>query len=268
MSLGLYNGTITNNGQGLSNGLVNGSLNGALSNTNKVGMPTGNLLHYVDMSNRYCFPGGSATVAKDLAQLPTVNVTVSGAPTFDLSGGGCLSFNKTAQWITTPASTLGAANSNYTWGGWFNIREIDGVQSNFLLNRGKDTPSFGWSLIIGADSTGSFWIGSVTSIPSVVGQGFSSTLKAAPNTWYNVVGTHQNGVGLTIYVNGNFVSFFAVTGTNLRTSNNGWTWAANAEAAANYFNGRIAITYAYQRLLSPSEIRQLYNVHKSRFLKN
>ena len=61
--------------------------------------------------------------------------------------------------------------------------------------------------------------------------------------------------------------FRSFTGTTLRTSTLGWVWGTNSTGASNQLEGKIAITYAWERVLSPNEIMQVFLAHKQRFLK-
>jgi hypothetical protein len=270
MSLGVYNGVLTGVQNGAYAGTDIGVASGIATEFFYVDIPRRNLLSYIDMGNRAVYPVSSnALVARDLTT-STASLTLVAPFTLDYSNKGCLRFSGTInQRLSTGFNTViaGAANSNFTWGGWFQVARMDGTKEGTLLSRGRDASGAGWSLVIGTDLNGFFRIGSVTLSPTPVGNVFTTTVQAVPNTWYHMLGIYENGVGLSIYVNGVLIGFQSFTGTNLRTSGIGWCWASNAPSAANQLEGKIALTYAWERILTPTEITQVFLAHKQRFLK-
>jgi hypothetical protein len=221
------------------------------------------------MGNRACYPVTTTTVARDLTT-STASVTLVAPFTFDYSNKGCIRFPGTVnQRVSTAFTTaiVGGPTSNLTWGGWFQVARMDGTKEGNFIGRGRDGSGSGWSLLLGTDANGLFRIGSVTTSPSIVGNVFTTTVQALPNTWYHMLGIYENGVGLSIYLNGVLIGFQSFTGTSLRTSGVGWVWGSNATAAANQLEGKIALTYAWERVLSPTEIMQIFLADKQRFLK-
>lgn len=80
------------------------------------------------------------------------------------------------------------------------------------------------------------------------------------NVWVNVT-CQRSGNVYTLYINGASIGSF--------TSTVGF-FAGSKTIGANYnntdhWNGRIAVTLAYQRALTAAEILQNYNFHKSRY---
>jgi len=270
MSLGVYNGMLTGVQNGAYAGTDIGAASGIATEFFDVDIPRRNLLSYFDMGNRACYPVNSTGLSgRDLIS-STANWSLAAPFTLDYSNKGNLKFPGTVgQRASTGAivTTIGGSNSNITFGGWMKVAKIDGTKESTLLSRGRDGAGNGWSLVIGLDLNGFFRIGSVTLLPSGVGNVFTTTMQAAPNTWYHILGIHENGVGLSIYVNGVFIGFQSFTGTSLRTSTLGWVWASNATSAATQLEGSIAMTYAWERVLTPTEIRQVFLAHKQRFLK-
>jgi hypothetical protein len=266
--LGIYTGVNTGTQTVSNNGTNIGIANGTVGQFYDTQIPTANLLSYIDMGNRACYPvGSSLTTARDLTTSVS-GLTIENSPIFDTSNKGCLQFTRVSlQRLYTPTTQLGNASSNYTFGCWYQA-VLDGGGDDNAFSRGNDSPSFGWSLLIGNNSQGFFRVGSVTTSPSVVGNVLQTTVKVSPNMWYNVIGTHVGGVGLSMYVNGVLIASQTFTGTNLRTSARGWCWGNLASGATNTLRGKMAISYAWERLLTPSEIMQVYLAHKQRFLTN
>jgi hypothetical protein len=269
MSNGVYNGVDNGTQNGTRAGIDIGVASGVLDNFYNTQIPRRNLLSYIDMGNRACYPVTTTTIARDLTT-STAGLTLVTPFTFDYSNKGCIRFPGTInQRLSSTFTTaiVGAGTSNITFGGWFQIARMDGTKEGHFFNRGRDGSGAGWSLLIGTDTSGFFRIGSVTLSPTPVGNVFTTTVQAAPNTWYHMLGIYENGVGLSIYLNSVFIGFQSFTGTNLRTSGIGWCWGSNAAGASNQFEGKIALTYAWERILSPTEISQVFLAHKQRFLK-
>ena len=270
MSLGVYNGVNTGTQNGLYSGADIGAVSGTATQFFDVDIPRRNLLSYIDMGNRGVYPVGSNTlVGRDLTT-STAGLTLVAPFTFDPSNKGCLRFPGTVnQRLSTTFTTAiaGGPTSNFTFGGWFQVGRMDGTKEGNFFNRGRDTSGAGWSLLVGTDANGFFRVGSVTLTPTGVGNVFTTTVQAALNTWYHMLGIYENGVGLSIYVNGVLIGFQSFTGSNLRTSGIGWCWGSNSPNATSQFEGKVAITYAWERILSPTEIMQVFLAHKQRFLK-
>lgn len=270
MSLGVYNGVNTGTQNGVYSGADIGVASGTATQFFDVDIPRRNLLSYIDMGNRGVYPINSTGLSgRDLTSSIAGLVLVTPF-TFDPSNKGCLRFPGTVnQRLSTSAlvTIFGGSTSNFTFGGWFQVAKIDGTKEGNFFNRGRDGFGNGWSLLVGTDANGFFRVGSVTLLPSGVGNVFTTTVQAVPNTWYHMLGIHENGVGLSIYVNGVFIGFQSFTGTSLRTSSIGWCWGSNSANATSQFEGKVAITYAWERILSPTEITQVFLAHKQRFLK-
>jgi hypothetical protein len=270
MSLGVYNGINTGTQNGLYSGTDIGVASGTATEFFDVDIPRRNLLSYIDMGNRGVYPiNSTGLLGRDLTT-STAGLTLVAPFTLDYSNKGCLRFPGTVnQRLSTAFTTgiVGGPNSNLTWGGWFQVARMDGTKEGNLLSRGRDGSGAGWSLLLGTDLNGFFRAGSVTLSPTPVGNVYQTTIQALPNTWYHMLGIYENGVGLSIYINGVFIGFQSFTGTNLRTSGIGWCWASNAAGPTNQLEGKIALTYAWERILTPSEITQVFLAHKQRFLK-
>lgn len=91
----------------------------------------------------------------------------------------------------------------------------------------------------------------------------SSSVNIADGNWKHIVHNFQGGVsnGSTLYINGVLVSSF-IMGISSNTAN----LYAGAEVGANqYANCSIANYTLYSRILSQTEITQIYNSMKSRF---
>jgi hypothetical protein len=269
MSLGLYNGTITNGATGVYSGTAIGSVAGTQNNLDNIyQIVKTNLYFYWDAGIRTSYPG-SGTIMYDLGP-NVITGSLTSTLAFNPLAKGCLVYDGTNKVVASTSATLGSATSAYTFGGWVRTNSTGGTNETTILSRGRDGFGGGWSLIVGLDTNGFFRVGSVTLSPSGVGNVLTSTVKADIGRWYNIVGIWNPTVGatnrgLTIYVNGQPILYQLYTGTNLRASTTGWVLGTNAGSAANFTNGLIALAYVYTRALTPVEITQNFNAHKKRF---
>jgi len=86
------------------------------------------------------------------------------------------------------------------------------------------------------------------------------------SNWYQVVATFVSG-SRRLYINGIQVNFDTLSGT-LATDTGGMSIGVYGGFDGNrsyYYNGNLAVCRVYNRVLSPSEIRQNFNATKSRF---
>ena len=85
--------------------------------------------------------------------------------------------------------------------------------------------------------------------------GVSTTLKSL-GVWYFIVGTYD-GRTQKLFINGELVASASRSGTFTITS--GITLGGDYENEVQYLNGLIGSVYIYDRALSESEIKYLYN---------
>jgi hypothetical protein len=186
--------------------------------------------------------------------------TVYNNPTFSFDNGGNFKFNGVNSYIDSIPASSGSSSGNYTWASWCRMANVE----NYVLQRGIDgVGGSGWSILLGSLSTG-FRVGVVTT--STGDTAFIATSSIVPNIekWYYILGTWQVGVGVKLYINGNFESFTPTTTTNLRSSTSGWV-LGRIITSGFYYNGYAANAHIYNRVLSDQEVLQNYNALKSRF---
>ena len=108
--------------------------------------------------------------------------------------------------------------------------------------------------------------GLTSTTANTIGTGpFTFTTNINANATAFITGDRIRVINTTSnWMEGTITSF---TGTTLRTSTLGWVWGTNSTGASNQLEGKIAITYAWERVLSPNEIMQVFLAHKQRFLK-
>lgn len=215
---------------------------------------TDGLVLALDAGNHKSYPG-SGTAWNDLAG--SNNGTLTGGPTFNSGNGGSIVFDGSNDYIAI--SNLGL--SNHTIEGWFN--SSDGSQGALAFESIRS--------IFGNYSGGSdkyLYIGLIGDLTFRIDDGVTShqnihTTSYSANKWYYVAATYNASDGVTrAYINGSDVGGITYsTGITFNSipHNMGKT-QANV-----YFNGLIASSKTYNRVLTAQEVLQNYNAQKSRF---
>ncbi len=181
------------------------------------------------------------------------NGTLTNGPTPAIGKlGQALSFNGTSQYVTTSTLT-GYSGGQITFSAWFKPSVVDGTQ-NIVLDGNGDG-----HIRIEINATNNIDIG--------VGDGGGWSLSAnfvstsytvSAGTWYNVVGL-WDGTYIKLYVNGAFVGKIAWGGTP--SSMSGVTIGDYSITHGTYnFPGTLDDVRIYNRALSASEVKQLYNL--------
>jgi len=169
---------------------------------------------------------------------------------------GALAFDGVDDYVEIPDTNLNLT-SQVTLSAWVNIKSrttrqaivgqwnyIDSPakQSVLLDARGDIDQRFGFSLSNdGTDATR-------TTV--------YSEQRFLPETWYHVVGTYDGSI-MKLYINGEMESSASKTG-NIFISNTEWLIGALNSGTDAYFNGIIDDVRIYNRALSETEVRQIF----------
>jgi len=259
MSLGAYNGTNT----GVSGGLVTlenpGVDSGVKALDVNTRIVTTDLRLYFNPSDPRSYPG-SGTTLFDLSG-NGYNGTLNNGAGFSNSNGGCIVTDGINDSVTTAAASLGSASSNFSYGGWYRCTDFNNAK--YILVRGRDNFGGGWSLFayVGTDRLpqASF----VYTSPSTVAVGCQGPIPIRLNTWFHIMGVWVNGVGITLYINGQFQNSVSTTGTTLRSSTSGWNLGTVSNST--FSSGQSGIMYVYTRALTPAEINQNFQAHRKKY---
>jgi hypothetical protein len=218
---------------------------------------TTGLAIYVDGSS-YSY-SGSGTTWKSLAPPTTYNGTLFNSPTYTGVTGGYFSFNGTNQYVTFPTASNWFATYEGTYGGWVNT--ATSATQKIFYTRGIGS----WGLYLSKESNNKFRASATTTSPSTVTINADSTTTMTTNTWYYVVASYAQGVGLKLYINGVLESTTSSTGYNLRTSTTtGWNIARGPSNTSTYHNVKIGNFELYLGTpLSDAEILANFNARKS-----
>lgn len=126
-----------------------------------------------------------------------------------------------------------------------------------IIGRGQDGSGAGWSIRFRYKTGNVYEIAIVTTSPSTTGRTTTGIKTYGLNIPVQAVAVWNPNVFLNLYTNGSIDKSNIDATSQLRTSGVGTTIGFNP-GTAEYFNGIINYIYIYNRVLSPSEIQQLY----------
>jgi hypothetical protein len=194
---------------------------------------------------------GSGTTWSDLSGNNNSGSLVNG-PTFSSGNGGSIVFDGVDDYVncgnnSTVQITVGTISS------WVKLSSIISGYRGILV---KQTA---WGLFARDGIFVTYdWGG---------GGDRSTGINIADGTWKNLIMSFTETIGspsnnVILYLNG-----IAVLTTTVKHANNNVTLTigSGAPSVTQIFNGNIANSVVYNRVLSPSEVLQNYNAQKSRF---
>jgi hypothetical protein len=201
------------------------------------------LVLYLDAGNPSSYSGSGSTWT-DLS-VEGNNGTLMNVPTFDSGNGGSLLFNGSNQYadLGNPASL-----NILTWtiGTW--TKSISFTNYQNIIAKGDNTAGQ-YGIII--DGSGNWAVQPNTAF---------NTTPLSLGSWNYIVGI-SDGSQITTYINGILVAQYSMSSSNHGTGVQVGTDLANNR----YFNGNIAISQIYNRVLSGAEIIFNYNAFAARF---
>lgn len=197
----------------------------------------------------WTFDEGSGTAAGDSAGSNTGTLTNGSAWATGASakiGSGALQFDGVDDYVD--ASHISQLESgDMTFSFWVNFNSLSGMQ--WLVRQWTSTGNGPTLFMNGNDLN--FEIGSYAG-KLIVPNAFTST-----NRWYHMVATAQ-GTTFSVYING-----VLTQGSGTRVESNStehFRIGGPAESGIGVFNGSIDDVRVYNRVLSATEITQLYNL--------
>lgn len=215
------------------------------------------LVLWLDAANDKSYTSGSA-IWRDMSGNNYSGSLING-PTFSSANNGSIVFDGVNDYVNINPESSGSAISSYTFSVWFNPPSL----TSYSLQRGNDGAGNGWSIQAGVSAEGKYIIGVVTTVPSLVGYGVTSSFAANLNTWANITGVWSAGSSLSLYVNGLLNNSISISGTVLRSSTLGWVLGRITTSL--YGRSSISNVQIYNRALSPSEVQQNFNALRGRY---
>ena len=214
------------------------------------------------------FDTNSSSIVKDYSTFSN-NGTISG-PSWITAGvrGGAYSFDGLNDYVSVlySASLGTSTTNNFTVMAWVNWRnstytKCGGNGEEYVVFKRKpETGVFeGYALAVAANASASF---TMTSSGGVRGT-LSSSVQIVPNTWAQLVGTHD-GSNLRIYVNGVLAGTKSHPYTmymgnrSLFIGRTGECGDPGEDTWDGYFNGSIDDVAIYNRTLSADQIYRMF----------
>jgi hypothetical protein len=234
----------------LSNGLVKRQTNdGRILIANifdEVSVVTRGLTLQLDAEESASYSSGSTWF--DISGGTADNITLVNSPTFRNSSPRYFTFNGSNQYGTGSGSVLGT--NNYTKQIWFYLNDYQ--DNNLMSSNSGHFFYFGTStnrIYSGHTNFGNF-------------MAYGSTATFDLGKWYNAALTFDVTSGFTLYVNGVQDSTYSWTSA---LPGDGSTNIACFSAGGNLFDGRIAHALAYNVTLTSDEVKQNFDLTKSRY---
>jgi hypothetical protein len=195
----------------------------------------------------------------------TNNGTLTNTPYFFIGNtstgsNGYFKFDGTDDWFSTSLSSIGDANTSFTWGGFVKVNAS--TTSNFFLfgnyTENSTTPFF--AIAFNNSGTNTFIY-----IRGSGGQELLGTSKSLSlNTWYYIIGVRDAPANqVKLYVNGVLECTDGFTGSySVKSSTNNF---GGLRHLTNYLNANISSVVVYNRALTAAEIQQNFNATRGRF---
>ncbi|HEY6020469.1 MAG TPA: LamG domain-containing protein, partial [Candidatus Paceibacterota bacterium] len=165
-----------------------------------------------------------------------INMSTTTTPTAGKIGGA-LNFNGSSTYVTTPTQSISGSITVSAW-----VYSTNFNQTGFIV--GKNPVNTQWEL---------FFEGSVLRWRGGAADNTVFCSNPSNNKWHHIVGM-QTGTTGTLYIDGVQCS----SGTLTAIGNGSGTIDIGRFSSGYYFKGAIDDVRIYKRVLSPSEVKQLY----------
>jgi hypothetical protein len=224
------------------------------------GVITDGLVLCLDAADSLSYPG-SGTTWTDLSGNSNTG-TLTNGPTYSSTNGGSIAFDGSNDWFSTSLSSIGDANTSFTWGGFVKVNAS--TTSNFFLfgnyTENITTPFFAIAFNNSGTNTFIYIRGSGGDGQQLLGTSKSLSL----NNWYYIIGVRDAPANqVKLYVNGVLECTDGFTGSySVKSSTNNF---GGLRHLTNYLNANASSVVVYDRALTAAEIQQNFNANRSRF---
>ena len=209
---------------------------------------TDGLVFTVDAANKKSYPG-TGTDWTDLSGNGNHGTLVNG-PTFNSENGGSLVFDGSNDKVTINSTTGIITGNTFTFSTWLNFNSYTSI-----IAAGNSYTDGGYVLYV-ANSTTLY-----TVLNGGATYGSITTANLSLGTFINIT-VLKTGSSIEYFQNGISIGTSAVGDSNLIIR----CLSGYNSSGAFPFNGKISITYHYNRALSEAEVLQNYNATKNRFI--
>ena len=223
------------------------------------GIVTNNLYLHLDASNSSSY-SGSGTAWNDLSGNSN-NVTLVNGPTYSSNDGGYLDFDGTNDYInanTALPDSFFQGNSTLSFWLYFNTVDSDS-QGQAIIHHGTNSAYKGFHVMQRVSKVNiDLW-----------GTALETTSTFSASTWYNITITLNNTTNAcVIYINGSSDASGTLSASYTGTGNNCRIAGPIIEGGVFHdeLHARIAQVFAYDAVLTASEVLQNYDATKSNYV--
>ena len=223
------------------------------------GIVTNNLYLHLDASNSSSY-SGSGTAWNDLSGNSN-NVTLVNGATYSSNDGGYLDFDGTNDYInanTALPDSFFQGNSTLSFWLYFNTIDSDS-QGQAIIHHGTNSAYKGFHVMQRVSKVNiDLW-----------GTALETTSTFSASTWYNITITLNNTTNAcVIYINGSSDASGTLTASYTGTGNNCRIAGPIIEGGVFHdeLHARIAQVFAYDAVLTASEVLQNYDATKSNYV--
>lgn len=219
-------------------------------------IPTSNLVAYLDASNSTSY-SGSGTTWTDLSS-NALNGTISNATYSPANDGVFVLSGSTNSYIEIPSTSLLSNKNTASFSIWFNSTRNPSPPYSCILGKSSSAGSYyGVTMLVGSS-------GYVTTVKtSNNSSNIDNFLSTNIDTWYNATITIDQSF-VKNYINGILVSTSA-NNSNWSMSNDVTRIGASIDSYWSAFSGKIGAVLIYNKVLSSTEVSQIFESQKQRF---
>ena len=219
-------------------------------------IPTSGLVSYLDASNLTSYPNsGNSWI--DLSP-NALNGTMYNATYSSTNDGSIVLNGNLNSYIEIPSTNLLSNQTSVTFSIWFNTnRNPSSGSANCILGKSNSLGSFyGVTMILGAS-------GYSTTVKSNASPNIDNSYATNINTWYNATITIDR-TSVKNYINGVLVTNSS-SKSDWYMSNDVTRIGVSLDSYWTGFSGKIGSVMIYNRVISATEVNQIFEYQRHRF---
>ena len=213
-----------------------------------------NLVLALDPANSKSYVGSGVTI-RDLLGISSAGTLING-PTYSSAFGGYLNYDGANDYTSIPNSNSINLTDNVTFSMWCRMNDLTYGYYPLSKMTGLNGYDFGFDA-----ATAKMFVG----IRNNAGDGYKTAIASTAvnkNIWTHYTGT-KSGVGVSIFINGEYSGGLALTYIGSLSNTNPFTLGS---ANGSYYTPcDISQVLLYSKKLSDEEIKQNYDATKKRY---